>query len=344
MIYENHKTLSTIEQQFCCCYADQVSDFVWCFGNNYVELFGDDKSGDFLKIFENGKISSIFPAIRIDDKEIFFLPKPFLGKQINESNDDGNEELIAKKKLKKIRWLSFEAMSHLSKSILKDGDEFFHNVDFNQEFTIIGNEFLILPSELDLELKDLLSKINFYQQNSTIRVNVARFGDDSIPFDQEEMSFSFFELKNNGEISKIRAFLYFFEEMIDDINFEAVKNLLCDNGIGGKRNLGKGNFEAIETIESDFFQLKNPECFLLLSGMIPQKEELPFIKTYETAIDDGFITYGSATSLKKDRVFYIKEGAILDKKVVGKITEQDFVSGKLYRYGKAFLLPLGGGK
>ena len=312
------------------------------FANNYVELFEEESFEKFIKLFDSGKISSAFPAIKINDKEILFLPKPYLRKLKTDNEQEDN--LNSKKKLKKIRWVSFEAMKLLSNSITKQGDEFFHSVDFNKDFSLIGNEFLILPSELDSALIDFLSNVNFYQQKSTIRVSMPRFGDDSQPFDQEELCLAYYKMTNHSDmkIVEIQTFLYFFEEIQENSIFEAIKALLCDNGIGGKRNLGKGYFQRIETVELTYFDNINPKCYLLVSSIFPKKEELPFIKQYDINIDDGFITMNFATTLKKDEVFLIKEGAIIENKINGKILSQNWNNKTLYRYGKAFLLPLGG--
>ena len=80
----------------------------------------------------------------------------------------------------------------------------------------------------------------------------------------------------------------------------------------------------------------------MLSNLIPQKKELKNILSYDTGIDDGFITFGYASTLKKDALFFIKEGAIIDSEITGKICKQKFNDKIIYRYGKAFLLPLGG--
>ena len=58
--------------------------------------------------------------------------------------------------------------------------------------------------------------------------------------------------------------------------------------------------------------------------------------------EEGFITYGYASTVKKDPIFVIEEGSIVNKKIEGKIIKQKFKDKSIYRYGKVITLPLGG--
>lgn len=309
--------------------------------NCYVNLFGAENFSEFLLLFKKGKIGSIFPALKIDGQEIFFLPKPYLSRKKPENDD---QEFISKKKIKKIRWLSIDAMKFLGNSIKEIDDEFFHFVDFKEDFATIGKEFLIMKDELKPEIVEKINDISFYQKTDTVRVNIARFGQDSKPFDQSGINFCDTKIKISDEHQfKLKAFLYFPENIEKNDKWKVTKQLFAEDGIGGKRNLGKGWFEKIETSEINFDLPKNPKLYLLLSNLIPQKEELKNILSYDIGIDDGFITFGYASTLKKDSLFYLKEGAVIDSEISGKIVPQLFNDKTIYRYGKAFLLPLGGG-
>ncbi|MBC8489717.1 MAG: hypothetical protein H8D45_27170 [Bacteroidetes bacterium] len=198
--------------------------------NCYVSLFGSESFPEFISLFEIGKISSIFPALKINDKEILFLPKPYLAKQ----KDKKYDEYISKKKIKKIRWLSLASIKQLGISIQQNGNDYFHSVDFLKDFTLIGNEFLITKNELTPEIVEKISLLSFYKKTDTVRVNVARFGQESIPFPQAEIRF----IDASNEEMKIKLFLYFLEDM-DNKKWNATKDLFADEGIGGERNLCK---------------------------------------------------------------------------------------------------------
>lgn len=308
--------------------------------NCFINLFGSKNFPEFLSLFESCKIGSVFPALKINDQEIFFLPKPFLSRHRLE---DEEQESISKKKIKKIRWLSIEAMRFLGNSIKKIDNEFSHSVDFRKDFSLIGNEFLIMKNELKSEIIARISNISFYQKSDTVRVNVARFGEDRTPFEQNEISFSDKKIEIiKDDFINVKSFLYFPEDIENNNKWMATKQLFSDEGIGGKRNLGKGWFEKIETEELPLELTQNPILYLLLSNLIPTKEELQNVLFYETGIDDGFITFGYASTMKKDPLFYLKEGSVIDSEISGKIVPQNFRDKTIYRYGKAYLFPLGG--
>lgn len=308
--------------------------------NCHTYLFGSNSFDQFLALFDAGKISSIFPGLTVDGKDIFFLPRPFLGKEQTETFSD--KEIFSKKKNKKIRWLSTGAMQNLGKTITEKNGEFYHRIDFNNDFCTIGNEFLILKDELDPEILARLSTMPIYQKDEIMKVSVPRWGDDSVPFTQKEISFTDEVIQCSGKQLKIKAFIYFFDDVVESENWIATKQLLADEGIGGKRSLGKGFFDAVETNEIPMEISKHPKLYLLLSNLIPRKEELRNILSYETGVDDGFITFGCATTEKKDTVFYLKEGSIIRNNIIGTLLPQPFKESTIYRYGKALLFPLGG--
>jgi len=306
--------------------------------NCFVSLFGAENFSEFLSFFDKGKIGSVFPALRINEKEIFFFPKPYLAKyRIDSENDDSH----SKKKVKKIKWFSVEAMKFLANTIRESSGEFFHSVDFDKDFALIGQEFLIMKNELPSEIVEMIKDISFYKISDIVRVNVTRFGEDSKPFEQTEIGFCDTKIKiREGENIALKMFLYFPEDIEANDKWEAAKQLFLDEGIGGKRNLGKGWFEKMEMAEIDFDLAKSPKLFLLLSNLIPQKEELKNILNYDIGKDDGFITFGYASTFKKDTIFYLREGSVLTSRIEGKIVSQQFKDKTIYRYGKAFLLPL----
>jgi len=307
--------------------------------NCYATLFGKKSFSEFLSLFDKGKIGSVFPALKIAGKEIFFLPRPFLSRLKTDSDKD---DFSSKKKVKKIHWLSLKAMKFLANSIREINGEFFHSIDFEKDLTIIGKEFLIMKNELPSSITEKIKDISFYRKSDVVRVNVSRFGENSTPFEQTEISL--FEMKiklGEEEIIQTKMFLYFPEDIETNEKWEAAKQLFADEGIGGKRNLGKGYFDKVETAEIIWETTTIPKLYLLLSNLIPKKEELKNIQTYEIGKDDGFITFGYASAFKKDAIFYLKEGSVIKSQIGGKIVSQQFKDNTIYRYGKAFLLPLG---
>lgn len=138
--------------------------------------------------------------------------------------------------------------------------------------------------------------------------------------------------------------LWFYLDVEDGIKHEiesAIK-LLADEGIGGERSYGYGQFDfSMDKIESG---VENAEQYMLLSLCIPnERDDLEKLKAYGLIERTGYI---SSPYLKSKRYMLhtmIKEGSILGDKFIGNVvdnTPSDFDIHKVIKYGKAFLIPL----
>ncbi|TDT51294.1 type III-A CRISPR-associated RAMP protein Csm4 [Fonticella tunisiensis] len=139
--------------------------------------------------------------------------------------------------------------------------------------------------------------------------------------------------------------LWFYLDVEDGIKHEiksAIK-LLADEGIGGERSYGYGQFDfSMEKIES---RVENAKQYMLLSLCIPnERDDLEKLKAYGLIERTGYI---SSPYLKSKRYMLhtmIKEGSILGDKFIGNVvdnTPSDFDIHRVIKYGKAFLIPLG---
>lgn len=310
--------------------------------NNFVLLYGSDTFDEFFQFFEKElKISSIFPALKFGEKEIFFIPKPYI--HFNNPTQEEKSELHNRKKAKKIKWISFGVLKKIKENIKQEKDDYFHTVNLvkDPELMQIGNEFIVCKDELPAEIDaKQIAEIKLYEKYPTPRVYTPRFGADSVPYEQIQISFSNQKIKG----MLFQTFLYFLSENTPtDKRWASTLELLSDEGIGGQRNLGKGWFENKKIDEFNLFEANgnnDKKLNMLISDYIPTKEELSKIISYNTGIDDGFITYGSATPYKKGRLMFITSASIINGNVEGKIIKEEFKGKTIYRYGKAFLIPI----
>lgn len=131
------------------------------------------------------------------------------------------------------------------------------------------------------------------------------------------------------------------EEFKEEI-FAAVK-LLGDEGIGGERTYGCGQFEA--SFEKININNKEGKNYLLLSLCIPNnKDNLNDLISYQITERTGYIYSPYITSKRHMLYKVIKEGSILKSKFLGNIiddTPEGFNAHKVIKYGKAFVIPLG---
>lgn len=142
------------------------------------------------------------------------------------------------------------------------------------------------------------------------------------------------------------AGLFFIVDFKEDIEkeFFAVIRLMCDEGIGGDRTVGKGHFK-IKKIEEIKFEInENLKHQINLSLYLPQDDEIPDLKDgyYEIIERRGYIYSPYCKSLRKKSVRMFKEGSVFAKGKIGKIvdiTPEIFKTHKVYRYGLALSLP-----
>ncbi|HOK56350.1 MAG TPA: type III-A CRISPR-associated RAMP protein Csm4 [bacterium] len=140
-------------------------------------------------------------------------------------------------------------------------------------------------------------------------------------------------------------FVVDFKEPDFEKKFFATLRLMGDEGIGGDRSVGKGNF-TIDTI--DKFEIQTPsESFgcIILSLYLPQENELKDLKDgyYEIIERKGYIFSPYTKSLRKKSIRMFIEGSVFPSMKKGKIADvtptEIFQSHNVYRYGFAFSLP-----
>lgn len=138
-------------------------------------------------------------------------------------------------------------------------------------------------------------------------------------------------------------FIVDFKENIEKEFFTTIR-LICDEGIGGDRTVGKGQFK-LESIEDIEFNInENSKYQIILSLYLPKEDEIDDLKCgyYEIIERRGYIYSPYCKSLRRKSVRMFKEGSVFPKVKIGKIvdiTPEIFKNHKVYRYGLAFSLP-----
>ncbi|ABS61237.1 type III-A CRISPR-associated RAMP protein Csm4 [Fervidobacterium nodosum] len=278
--------------------------------NSYNLLFGSEKTKELLGKIDNSHSELLLSSTFFYVGDKYFLPKP-------KGETFGLENKIEQvKKIKKIKFVEDKVL--LENSSLSE-----ENIDIP----------FILSGKADAAIA------KFYEVLERPRVMVARDYSQSNLFYFSEVHFK----EGSG--------LWFYLKVSDDIEKEvlAALKLLSDEGIGGDRTYGFGQFEY------DLTQVNLPEQgenYLLLSPYIPDSEDYEenskeitkLAKAYELRYRTGYI---HNSDKKAKRVTMFAEGSVFTKPVKGKIldvTPDNFeYDYRIYRYGKAFLLPFKGG-
>lgn len=137
--------------------------------------------------------------------------------------------------------------------------------------------------------------------------------------------------------------LWFYLDVTEELEKEvwAALNLLQDEGLGGERTYGYGNFNFER--EEVFREKPGPKNLLLSLCLPASNEEIKKFTSYGLVQRTGYV-FSPYHMLQKHSVFRMfAEGSIVEGQVEGSIyddTPEGFTCHKVFKYGKAFLLPL----
>jgi len=192
-------------------------------------------------------------------------------------------------------------------------------------------EELMKSEDIEKLNKDLSSAI---QRNIIPRVRINRLNKKTEYFHFSEITFS----QNSGLF-----FLVEFKESSFQKEFDAVLNLLGDEGLGGDRTVGKGLFKVVEKKKIEFKTFSDEDSFVLLSLTYPKEEEIKYLRDgfYEIISREGYIFSPFGKTLRRKSIRMVKEGAVVRKEIKGEIVEvtpREFKRHPVYRYGLAFSL------
>ena len=311
---------NTLEETMMSVYSDTFYSAIF---NEYMKIYNDD---ELYKISETGEflISDLLPFKEKEDMSTdFYLPKPFISVQRNETTKEKNdEEVIDRKKVKATNFIPADKLGQYF-SFLKTGKNF---PEIDDDF---GKKELYTKNKVSLKNED------------TKLYNIEVF-----KFNEKSGLYFIVRLPENNEWQEI---------------FENILESLSLTGIGGKRNSGFGqfisedpmffdgeDFDAIES-ESDAYINKalysEEEKYLSISSYSPKIEEIEKIKEsenyYQLIKRSGFVNSSlySEQSEKRKQVYMLSSGSVLSFKPEGKILDLN-LHGKhsIYRMGKPIVL------
>lgn len=311
---------NTLEETMMSVYSDTFYSAIF---NEYMKIYNDD---ELYKISETGEflISDLLPFKEKEDMSTdFYLPKPFISLQRNETTKEKNdEEVIDRKKVKATNFIPADKLGQYF-SFLKTGKNF---PEIDDDF---GKKELYTKNKVSLKNED------------TKLYNIEVF-----KFNEKSGLYFIVKLPEDNEWQEI---------------FENILESLSLTGIGGKRNSGFGqfisedpmffdgeDFDAIES-ESDAYINKalysEEEKYLSISSYSPKIEEIEKIKEsenyYQLIKRSGFVNSSlySEQAEKRKQVYMLSSGSVLSFKPEGKILDLN-LHGKhsIYRMGKPIVL------
>lgn len=295
--------------------------------NAILELFGEKELYNFVEAFSKGEIniSSVFPLVRTNKGDILFLPRPIISSDFAFKDKDSSSD---GKKTKNIAWLSLEVFFELLKTIRYDNSD----KAFRYSYTLSSNKVFwndrFYASAIPVEIKEKTP----FSENERPHASIDRLNYTSNLFFTEEiivnypLGFYFLCESSEAWVKKIKSVVRF----------------LLDEGLGGGRSEGMGIFGSLEVEEEELFpKVKRVVGYVGLSLVYPLKAEVDKIYSFSLVKDDGFVYMGGGRSIKKSRLMMLSEGSFYTGEVKGALIEERSGDIRIFRNGRAFLVPVG---
>ena len=287
--------------------------------SNFKKIFGDEFE-NYKKYFEELTLTSAFPKIKVNNKEIFFLPYPKGRKMFDLSENEKNDRTLMKN-LKKLTFIEFEILKEWSEKYNKEKESmpldrdkikgiFYSDEDVRNFFT------------RTTELKTMVYRVPIKEQNKT-KTNEL-FERDVFIFNE---NFSF----------------YFLIKVPKEIKEEIKKTILSIEGIGGKRSSGYGQFEINIINNKVITNFLNKEVKgnegMLINSILLNHEINPI--SYTLVEFGGYFDISNKNPLQpKPQLFYLEEGSFIENKNLDNIKnkEERFKENKLFIYKKPWVI------
>ncbi len=304
--------------------------------NIYEIVF--EEGNEFVTLVTENKInlSSAFPLLEdIRNGElIYFLPKPDIL---------FSQAVSLGKKEKKIKFLSLKAFNKIIETLNVSSMQ----TEFNlNELQILADEYALLKDELNLTET---GSLQFIKEQIFPKTAVHKESRDDAFYFQSDI-----QLVPLCDKNKKIAYMPHFYFLMNDTMSDAEKNkfitclrILADEGIGGDRGSGKGFIEEIVIKEFEEVESRKSNNFMIISLTNPTSQlEFDSIIKYDLIKrGGGSIGVEGQSENHRKQVRMVTEGSIANAKIIGRVVDVspsvNYYTHKIYRNGKAFLIPLG---
>ncbi|GIV62387.1 MAG: type III-A CRISPR-associated RAMP protein Csm4 [Rhodothermaceae bacterium] len=307
--------------------------------NVYAQVH-DDAEG-FIDLVRSGRLrfSSGFFAVEcswLPGRYLYFVPRPPLRYGKGE---------VDPKKLRRIKFVSLGVLGRIGQS-LKPGDIPKAEIDL-ASLPTIGTAFACTPEELGPDAPADLLEARFHSVEAETHVLVHQPSRTDALYQEANLTFRTAHLYTGASAFYIRGHFYVLCRHTLDSNewrrFLGCLRILADEGVGGSRSGGCGQFEDVEVRNDVAVQTSTQAgLYLSLAPTVPEDDSaFAAARVYDLMTRAG----GHAGPARHRRVRMIREGALFDRPIDGRLVEVTPETSSLphpiYRSGLSFTLPLG---
>ncbi|WP_456427208.1 type III-A CRISPR-associated RAMP protein Csm4 [Rhodocaloribacter sp.] len=311
--------------------------------NVYAQVH-DDADG-FIEMVRSGRLrfsSGMFAleASWLPGRYLYFVPRPPL------RYGNGN---VDPKKLRRIKYVSLGALDRIGQG-LQPGDVPATDVDLTALPTL-GSAFACTPDELGPHAPADLEQVAFHAISAETHVKVHQPTRTDALYQEANLTFRTAHLGTPDAPARVRGHFYVLcEHTLEPPEwrrFLGCVRLLADEGVGGSRSSGCGQFEAVEVREDVPLSAgRDGALYLSLAPVVPEDDDaFAAARVYDLMTRAG----GHAGMARHRRVRMIREGALFVRPIGGRLVEvtPEYEPDEarrphpIYRSGLSFTLPLG---
>ena len=289
----------------------------------------------FIDLVENGQLSfssGLYAMLKKDSEEppLLFLPKPTVT----------YSEVEDRKRYKSIKYFSLGVWEEFRNSF--NAETFASGLDFSAK-PALGNEFMCLDGELGPD-PEAFRHCSFRGFTTSPKVKVHTTLPEDRLYHETTVQFNSFAV---GGLEYEGAYCVLLDHRLTDDQYReflAALRVMADEGVGGQRSSGKGQFREVREATIDIPEREAVAAYLGLSIVSPADGgELDALERYEL-----FVRGGGSLGLRGDsekhrkQARFVREGAVMSRRIAGTIPDvsPDAANTPVLRNGRNFAIPI----
>jgi|GEM_PF-2108675 len=288
----------------------------------------------FIDLAGNGALSlssGLYAMLKKDSKEppLLFLPKPTVTYSRGED----------RKRYKSIKYFSLGVWEEFRNSF--DAETFSSDLDFSAK-PAVGNEFMCLDGELDPD-PEAFRHCSFRGFMTSPKVKVHTTLPEDRLYHETTVQFNSFVV--DGQEYEGAYCVLFRHDLTDEQyrEFLAAVRIMADEGVGGQRSSGKGQFREVREVTIDIPDAESASAYLGLSIVSPADGgEFEALERYEMFVrGGGSLGWRGDSERHRKQARFVKEGALFTKNIAGALVDVSPEGDKtILRNGMNFSIPI----
>lgn len=289
----------------------------------------------FIDLIENGQLSfssGLYAMLKKDSLEppLLFLPKPTVT----------YSRVKDRKRYKRVKYFSIGVWEEFRNSF--DAETFESDLDFSAKPSV-GNEFMCLDGEIGPD-PGAFQQCSFRGFMTSPKVKVHTTLPEDRLYHETTVQFNSFVAAGQEYEG---AYCVLFEHQLTDEQYReflAALRIMADEGVGGQRTSGKGQFREVREVNIDIPSPEEASAYLGLSIVSPADgSEFDALERYELFVrGGGSLGFSSDKEKHRKQARFVREGAVMSRNIAGTIPDvsPDTANNPVLRNGRNFAIPI----